>query len=71
MKPNSITQKCFVKNHNNELFCGFNKLSYGIEEPIWAEFGQVVAMSYDTANLVAEKINQQTGKLSAFVVILN
>lgn len=70
MKQNPITQKFFIKNEHNELLCGFDNVEYGIQNPIWSQFGAVLAMSGDTAKLVVEKINQQAGKVTAFIVTL-
>lgn len=71
MKQNPITQKFFIKNEHNELLCGFNNMAYGIQEPIWAEFGAVLAMSGDTAKIAVEKINKQAGKVTAFIMTLS
>lgn len=72
MKPNNITEKIFVKNQYNQLLGSFDSLEYGgIQKPVWVDFGAVLVMSRDTANLVVEKINKQEGKTIAFVVNLS
>lgn len=71
MKQSPITQKFFIKNEHNELLCGFDNVVNGVQNPIWADFGAVLAMSGDTAKLVLEKINQQAGKVTAFIITLS